>query len=217
MPHIRKIRVAGTALNVPVEIYPCSFEDVVFWQRRIHDRHIAPAGGIGSDWDWPACFLGCHFVEQLKRRQALSFQLRVDDGNGIGFPVAQALFSLRYPWPADKRHQCVFIWFIAAAPRIALLDRGIPHRDAILAPLLDIAVQVSVAHGLCGRIGLHAALGTREESDDLVRRYKTMGLSQTARRRWWLFRFPHRWEDGRLFYFKPEDALSFAAKQDDLR
>jgi hypothetical protein len=83
--------------------------------------------------------------------------------------------------------------------------------------LLDTAIQVSLAHGLEGRIGLHAAAGrTPEETQRLVNKYESQGLRrrETARS---YYRRPARRDDGRYFYFAPGDALAYAAKQDDLR
>lgn len=214
---VTKIRVANTARTVEAEVHPCSFADMVIWQRRIQAPFIAPSRGIGSDWDWPALYLGCHFSEQMFGRQALAFQIRVADAAGGAVPVAQALLSLPYAWPGGEPHRCVFVWFVAAAPAAALGAYGITERFSALPPLLDVAVQVSRSHGLEGRTGLHAAAGrTPQETDELVRRYVGYGLRRRSRLRGY-FRFPHRPEDGRIFYFTPEDALAFSAKQDDLR
>jgi hypothetical protein len=217
MSLISKIRVANTLRTAEAEVRPSSFADVVTWQRRIHAPFIAPTQGIGSDWDWPALYLGCHFSEQTFGRQALAFQIRVADPAGGAVPVAQAILSLPYAWPGGEPHKCVFLWFIAAAPAAALNAYGITEKFSVLPPVLDVAVQVSRSHGLEGRIGLHAAAGrTPNETNDLVRRYAGHGLRRRSRLRGF-FRFPHRPEDGRLFYFTPEDALAFSAKQDDLR
>ena len=178
---------------------------------------IAPNQGIGSNWDWPALYLGCHLSEQTFGRQALAFQVRIADQTGAAVPVAQALLSLPYAWPGDKTHKCVFLWFVAATPVSALTAFGITDRFSVLPPVLDGAIQVSRSHGLEGRVGLHAAAGrTPDETNELVQRYVGHGLRRRSRLLGF-FRFPHRPEDGRLFYFTPEDALAFSAKQDDLR
>ena len=106
MSLITKIRVANTSSTVEAEVHPCSFSDVVTWQRRIQIPFIAPGRGIGSDWDWPALYLGCHVSEQMFGRQALSFQLRVSDPAGSAVPVAQALMSLPYAWPGGRKQRC---------------------------------------------------------------------------------------------------------------
>lgn len=218
MSLVTRIRVANTTRTVPAQVRACDFADVVTWQRRIHAPFIAPAGGIGSDWDWPALFLGCHFTEQAFGRQAVAFQIRVSDAAGNAVPVAQALLSLPYPWPGGRTQKCAFLWFVAATPAAALKAHGIDERFAVLAPVLDVVVQVSRAHGLHGRIGLHAAGGrTRQQTVELLRRYLRLGLSRRRGKRTGFFRFPHRVEDGRLFYFSPAQASAFAARQDDLR
>lgn len=217
MSLISKLRVANTARVVEAEVRPCSFADVVTWQRRIHTPFIAPGRGIGSDWDWPALYLGCHFSEQMLGRQALAFQVRVADPAGDAVPVAQALLSLPYAWPGGRAQQCVFLWFVAAAPAAALSAFGVVDRFSVLPAVLDVAVQVSRSHGLEGRIGLHAAVGrTAREAEDLARRYPNYGLRRRSKLLGY-FRFPHRPENGRLFYFTPEDAMAFSAQQDDLR
>lgn len=217
MSLITKVRVANTSRTVEAEVVPCSFADVVAWHRHIHIPFVAQTRVIGSQWDWPALYLGCHVSEQTLGRQALAFQVRVSDTTGHAVPIAQALVSLPYPWPAAHHRRCVFLWFLAATPATALHHFGIRDRFSTLPPLLDVAVQVSLSHGLEGRIGLHAALGhTTKESDALAARYEREGLKRRSRLSRF-FRFPHRKDDGRLFYFGPEDAKAFAARQDDLR
>lgn len=146
MSLISKIRIANTSKTVEAEVYPCGYEDMVVWQRRIHAPYIVPKGGIGSDWNWPALILGCHITEQSFGRQAVGFQLRVSDINGNAVPVAQAILSLPYFWPANSKERCVFVWFIAATPVDALVALGIADRFSVLPPLLDTAVQISESH-----------------------------------------------------------------------
>lgn len=217
MSFITRIRVANSTETIAAEVYPCRFEDFVAWQRRIQP-FIAATKGIGSQWDWPAIFLGCHVSEQLAGRHAIAFQIRVADAQGNAVPVVQAMFSVPYPWPGDVSKDGVFVWFVASATAAALRAHGIHQRFATLAPVLDVAVQLSLAHQLEGRIGLHAASGASQpEADALVSRYLAHGLQQRRASRWRFFKFPYRREDGRLFYFTPEDAKAFAARQDDLR
>lgn len=217
MTPVSRIRVANTARTVEAEVRPCSFADVVVWQRRIHDPYIAPRGGIGSGWNWPALFIGCHIVERSFGRQAAGFQLRVADQAGNAVPVAQTLFSLGYEWPASARFRCVFVWFLAATPVAALQANGIQDRFSVLNPLLDLAVQISLSRGLEGRVGLRATTGgNSQESEALVAKYRNCGLQQRSKRAVF-FRFPVRPDDGRLFYFGPAAALDFARAQDDLR
>jgi hypothetical protein len=86
-----------------------------------------------------------------------------------------------------------------------------------MAPLLDTVVQMSIANGQQGRVGLHASPGdTPQLSDELFQRYRRYGLKNRPVRKGF-FRFPFRKDDGRLFYFDSADALAFAAQQDDLR
>lgn len=217
MALIERIRIAGAGGTVPVEIYPCKFKDMVVWQRKIHKPFIAPQGGIGADWDWPAYFLGCTLTERALLRQALAFQIRIAGPTGEAVPVAQAIFSMPYPFPGNSRERCVFIWFIAATPEPALKSFGVPHTFAMMAPLLDTAIQLSIAHGMNGRIGLHAAFGASEsESAKLSSKYLKHGLKVRPKQAGY-FRWPVRREDGRLFYFDAAAASVYAAKQDDLR
>jgi len=217
MSLLSKIRVANTQRCVEAEVYPCSHEDMVIWQRRIHAPYIAPKGGIGSDWNWPALFLACQFSEQALARQAIAFQIRVANADGDAVPVAQAIFTLPYHWPADPAQSCVFVWFIAATPVEALRAYGIQDRFSVLAPLLDTAIQVSLSNGLGGRIGLHAAAGdSAAEGLALEQKYRNCQLRQASKNKGF-FRFPFRRHDGRLFYFTDADAVAFAARQGDLR
>lgn len=221
MGFISNIRTAGTGVLVPAEVHPCGQQDVQLWQKSIHTPFIAPRGGIGSDWNWPANFIGCNLTEAAAGRQAITFQIRVASPNGDAVPVAQGILSLPYAYPGTPKGKkdskgCVFVWFIAAAPEDALQKFGVNQKFAVMAPLLDTAIQVSLSNGLEGRIGLHAAPGsTPEESDELAARYTKQGLQrrEAGRGRFRMFRR----EDGRLFYFDEAKAVAYAAKQDDLR
>lgn len=145
------------------------------------------------------------------------FQLRVADNQGNAVPVAQVILSVPYPSPADERDNCVFVWFVASAPARALKANNIQDTFSVLAAVLDTAVQVSIGHGLGGRIALHAAAGANgQENEQLAAKYTKYGL-QKRKKSSMFFRFPHRRDDGRLFYFTAEAALDFVKNQDDLR
>lgn len=145
------------------------------------------------------------------------FQLRVADPKGAAVPVVQVILSVPYPSPSNERENCVFVWFVAGAPESALKANDIFDTFSVMAAVLDTAVQVSLVHGLEGRIALHAATGTdKDENKRLTTKYRKYGLQQRGKLRGF-FRFPHRWDDGRLFYFTSNEALQFAKKQDDLR
>jgi hypothetical protein len=125
---INQIRVARTRETVDAMVSLCGFEDMVVWQRRIQP-YIARSKGIGSDWDWPAYFLGCSLVEELMGRTAFAFQVLVERPDGGTVPVRQAICSLNYFFPKDKGKRCVFAWFLAATPQDALL--GPRNRKAL--------------------------------------------------------------------------------------
>lgn len=220
MSLIRYVRVAGSGQKVAAEIMPCSFQDTVTWQRLIHDPYIAPAGGIGADWDWPALYLACNGLEVAAGRQATTFQIRVADAAGRAVPIAQCMLSMPYLFPGPSPTRSTrfnFVWFAAATPETALRALGVQQRFATLAPMLDTAIIMSRAYGLNGRIGLHAARGpTQALSEALVQLYIRHGLARRPAKRGW-FRFFSRREDGRLFYFDSVPALAYAAQQDDLR
>lgn len=220
MSLISNIRVAGSGQIVPAEIYPCELRDLQLWQRDIQTPFIAPTGVIGAEWDWPALFIGCNAIETAAGRQAITFQIRVEGPQGQGVPVVQSIVSLGYPFPGNTtgspRQRCVFVWFVAAAPATALQSLGISHRFATLAPVLDTAIQLSLSHGMDGRVGLHAAVGTTaKQSADLVQVYIKHGLKLRNSTKGYFRVF--RREDGRLFYFDPPSAATYASAQNDLR
>lgn len=217
MGFISRIRVSKSTKTVPVELYPCGYAHFVQWQRQIHSRYIAPLNCIGSDWHWPALFLGCNLTEEAMGRRCIMLQLRVADAKGDAVPVGQFLLSLPYPSPANNKDSAVFVWFVAKTPAAALTHFGIQEQFSVMAAVLDTAVQISLSHGYDGRVALHAAKGPDEqENADLVSLYRHYGLTQRTSRTWF-FRFPHRRDDGRLFYFTAKDAMTFAQKQNDLR
>lgn len=216
---VRKIRIARTSRTVPLEITAASFEDVVAWQQLIQKPFVYPAGGIGHNWDWPALFIQCQVVETMMGRDTGVYQLSVENDKGEAVPVAQIIVTLPYAWPGPKKSQgCAFLWFMMSTPHEALKEYGVSERFSVMNVVLDTLIQISLEHGYGGRIGLHAAAGsTVEETETLVKKYESYGLRKRQKRWWSFFRFPHRRDDGRFFYFNDEDALAFAEKQDDLR
>lgn len=217
MGFISRIRVRKSTKTVPVDLFPCGYTHFVQWQRQIHTPFIAPLNCIGSDWNWPARYLGCSMSEEAMGRKCIMLQLRVENSAGEAVPVAQFVLSLPYPSPENDKDEAVFLWLVAKTPPAALVNFGVQEQFSVMPAVLDIAVQVSLAHGYRGRVALHAAKGpNEEENDDLISLYLHCGLTQRVPRTWF-FRFPHRPDDGRLFYFTAEDAMTFAKKQDDLR
>lgn len=213
----KRIRIANTLRTVALDVHPCKYRDIRTWHRTIHDPFIERRGGIDCDWDWRRLFLGCHMSEALLGREALTFQLRVANERDEAIPVAQATFSYPYAWPANPQERCVFIWLVSGAPPEALTFYLVRDRPVVLPAVLDIAIQLSIANGLQGRIGLHAAVGaSQEESDQLAKKYAGYGLQQRQQTDGY-FRWPVRPDDGRFFYFAPAEAQAFSAAQDDLR
>ena len=217
MNKISKIRVANTQRTVSAKVHTCEFEDFVYWQREIHQPYLATGGGIGSDWNWPRLFLACTMAEKLARRKCLGIQVRVEAPSGDAFPVAQAILSYPFAWAGNKMHKSVFLWFVAAAPKAALIANGIFDRFSTLPVVLDTAVQLSWRVGLSGRVTLHAASGvSTQENEKLAEKYRNYGLRQKFKTSTF-FRFPFRRDDGRFFYFDSAESIVFARKQDDLR
>ena len=224
LAYVRNLPVKGSSRTVRVKVHPCSSTDFRLWHLQIRPHCLGAPGArpIGWEWNWPQLFIACGFSEKVLGRQALALQLRVasgrpgDEGRRL-VPVAQALLSLPYPWPGDSAQDCVFVWFVAKACDRALAAAGVLDTFSVLGPMLDTAVQVSLARGLDGRIGLHAALGeSTSQSDDLAALYESLGLSRRTQAPGY-FRFPHRPDDGRLFYLDPAGAALFAQKRDHLR
>ena len=189
MTFVTKIPVANSTKVVEANIVNCSFREVVLWQRRIHNPHIAGRDRIGANWHWPSIYWACSIAETALRRQALIFQIQVEAPSGQGVPVVQALISFPYAFPPNTNEDCVFLWFLASAPPRALETYGITDRFAVLGPVLDTIIHMSVTYGLGGRIGLHAAKGsTATQSEDLINKYLNCGLQRKSINKWY-FRF----------------------------
>jgi hypothetical protein len=214
---VKRVAVANSGHCVPVEVVHASFEDMVTWQRRIQVPFLYGSGVIGANWDWPQLYLGCVTVEYLAGRAALAVQLRVQGADGQGIPICQAILSVGYYWPGDLRQRCVFVWLLGAAPRMALEHHGVKQRFATLAPMLDVAIQISREHGFDGRLGLHVSdEGTPDQRTALRERYARLGFQARPRRQGW-FRWPIRRDDGDLLYLTADSATSVTKLTDELR
>lgn len=217
MKFVSKIQVAGTDETREAQVFPCDDLAVTLWHRKIHTPYIAPGGGLDASWHWPRIVLGTSLSELALGRRALAYQLRVEGPGGNAVPVAQALYSVPYYYPGDLRRRCVFVWYISAAPAAALAAQGVHERFALMGPLLDMAIQLSVSYGLEGRIGLHAATGkSAKQNAALVQRYLDQGLTQRVKTSKYFSR-PARKDDGKFFYFTEAQAASYASKYDCLR
>jgi hypothetical protein len=201
---IRRIPVAKSGSTVPANVAEANFYDMVVWDRRIQQPYLRDLGGIGANWHWPTRFVACTVVEAAARRRAVAYQIRVRGDSGRAVPVSQAIFSIGYTWPGDHRarptEKCVFIWLLCSTPKAALEQFGITDRFATLAPMLDVAIQLSIEAGYEGRLGLHVAdEGSEHERRALRDRYAAQGFLGRPLRSGW-FRWPWRDEDGDFMY-----------------
>jgi hypothetical protein len=203
---------------VPCLVREAGFAQLRAWQRLVHDPYIAPdPARLDRSWNWPRYYAASHFLNDAHGRLTDAFQLLVPAPDGSAIPVGMAMLVSGYPHPGRPQDMSTFVWFLTAAPQQALRDLGLAHRFVVLPLLLDTAVQISRWQGLEGRVALHADhRGTRDQQDDLVRRYKACGLTRRNHLRGlWLSLF--RKMDDRYFVYDEASAHACTLRWNHLR
>lgn len=146
-----------------------------------------------------------------------AFQIVVASPTGRNVPVGLAMLVTGYPHPGAPTEMSTFVWFLSSTPSTALESMGVPNRFVVMPLLLDTAVQVSRWHGLGGRVALHADhRGTRQQQNDLVKRYLQCGLVRRNYLKGSLLSIFRRMDD-RYFVYDLASAHACKLKWDYLR
>lgn len=183
------------------------------------DRDIQPyvdRRAIGADWNWVSLFRRTSLVERALGRTVVGLQITVEgtdpfDGQRVRVPVAQQIVTVPYRWPKDPLKRCVFIWYLAGAPRAALAQFGVTNRFAVLPGLLSSAIAIANLNPYAnGRVGLHADPGrSAQQGQELFDRYARVGM-QPAPSGGRLSRA--RAQDGRMFYLDKDASDAHLAR-----
>ncbi len=188
------------------------------WHHAVHVPFIAsdPAR-LDHRWNWPRLVVWSSILERTALRRSVFLQLNVGLANGDAFPVGQILVSDGFPYFPRPPGDCVFLWYLSAAPSSALTHHGLPADLRLMKPLVDTAIQFSLQRGYGGRLALHAATGGNPAADrKLYDAYKKgIGLEPYAGRSGKIGLF--RTNDKRYFHADEQRALDIARRLDYLR
>jgi hypothetical protein len=194
------------------------YEQLLRWQRAIHDPFIKPdSARLDRDWNWPRYLTASYLLNDANGRLTEAFQILVRAPGGAAVPVGMAMLVSGYPHPGRIGDSCTFVWFLTSTPATALRAHGITDRFVVLPLLLDTAVQARRWQGLVGRIALHADdRGTDRQRDDLVRRYIACGLTRRNHLNGLLLSLSRRMDD-RYFVYEEAGAHACTLRWDHLR
>lgn len=201
---VRALRGASGAL-VPVTVAEADISDAEAWDRDIQAPWIARTDRIDAGWSWRRNYLRSALLEGAVGRELAYLQILTPAPDGNAFPLGQVLLANGYAYPPDRRLPCIFLWFLAGAPAEAVRAAGVEPCKAVLAALVDVAVQFSYIRGFDGRVCLHASpQGTEAQKADLFERYKRAGLKV--------------WKGGWFAgWFRPNDGRYFVADENTAR
>jgi hypothetical protein len=120
------------------------------WAKHVQTPFIAkdPAR---NDASWDLAVTIPALLAAAGRRTPRMFQVAAGPGR---FPIAMLALLQTERWHADHDQDAVFIWYVAAAPREALLSLGGPR--LVGTATLDFALLLSLASSAEGRVWLHA-------------------------------------------------------------
>jgi len=202
-------------------------EEARYWHQNVHLPYIAksPDFRLDRNWNWPRLVSWCYIHERLWGRDTAFFQINVKDTGGFAFPVGQIFVSDGYPFFPGEDQPSIFLWYLTAAPKTALVDHGLPPDLKLMRPLVDIAIQFGFQRGYNGLLTLHAAtcrsllkdkkFATKEDMDLYSKYEKGVCLIPYAEPSLFI-----RWlrrNDGRYFYTDENRALDLTTKLDYLR
>jgi hypothetical protein len=200
--------------TVPVTVSESDIGHAEAWDRDIQPL-IGRTNRIDAGWRWRRNYLRSALLESAVGRKLAYLRLLTPDANGNAFPIGQVLLADGYPYPSDRSQQCVFLWYLAGAPREAADQARVPDYKGVLAALVDCAIQFSYIRGYDGRMCLHASpAGTIAQRKDLMERYRRVGLYSWGGgwfAGWW------RRNDGRYFYADEALALQLSGRLDSFR
>jgi hypothetical protein len=181
---------------VDVRVREADYRHAAAWDRDIQPV-IRRMDRIDAPWKWSTLYLRSLFLELSAGRRLGFLQLVTPGTAGAPFPLGQILLADGFPYPPDDTLACAFLWYLAGAPNGAVVAAGATPCKAILAALVDAAIQFSYLAGYDGRICLHASpAGTEAQRAQLLERYARLGLKRSSERR--IGRL--RRNDGRYFY-----------------
>jgi len=212
---ITKLEVGNGPNLIDVKVTEGGSTDAKFWHQNIQIPYISSSTRLDRNWNWPNYIFWYDLMERFLGRNTVYFQINGEDAHGNAFPVGQLLISDGYPFFPDKYQPCVFLWYLSAAPKEALIDYGLPADLRILRALADTAIQFSFQRGYDGLLTLHAASSNKPAEDSqLFGKYQSVGLvPYPADKR---IR-PLRKNDGRYFYADRAKSLALTAKLNYLR
>lgn len=201
--------------TVPVTVAEGDITHAEAWDRDIQKPFIDSTDRIDAGWSWRTNYLRCSMAEVALLRHLAFLRVVTATATGESFTVGQMLLSDGYPYPPDRSKPCVFLWYLAGAPSTAATAFKAPKCKAVLASLVDSALQFSHLRGYGGRLCLHASpQGSAQQKAELMERYKQTGLKRLGRG---IFIGPFRRNDGRYFYADEQLALKLSAGLDALR
>ena len=183
---------------LPIKVGLMSQADADYWHKYVQPdiRNLAASGAPDAQWNWSSMRRWLPLVELLRSRRAPAFTVWAEGSNNRAVPISMILLSEGYSALDDDSKQCVYIWFMGAAPEATMRQRfGMQIIPKLGRVLIDIAVTQSHNLGYGGRIGLHAAPAGGQKLVDMYRNFGLNLLPSSARLPAYI-----RSNDGRYFY-----------------
>jgi hypothetical protein len=206
--------------NVSVVVAEADDEDAALWDEQIQDPYVRNSGRIDAKWRWQSLFFRSTLLERMAGRRLAFLQLQTQASNGKVFVVGQVLLAAGYPYPPDRRKPCVFLWYLAGAPKDAAKAAGVADYTGVLAALVDCAIQFSFLRGYDGRLCLHVSpKGSKAQRRKLMEQYLRVGVEKWVAGGWFarLMAGWFRRNDGRYCYADHALAAKLTAKLDIYR
>jgi hypothetical protein len=212
-PFVRYAPCADGVRRIAVEVKELDDTHLDLWNRHVQPFIASMGKRPDRNWNW-SLIASTTSLFRLQGQEPAAYAATCVDDQGTEFPCAMLQIVGRYTALDSPGQSGVFVWYLADAPREALECRF--HRPTIPRLLGRIALDTAVVHamqdGQDGRTGLHAA---PEGGDRLLKWYEQAGMKRLPRFRR-IIRGA-RSNDGRYFFYDPEDARKAVVALNDWR
>jgi hypothetical protein len=178
----------------------------------------APAPSIRADvgWRWGESLSSiglCFLVGRALGQRPVFLSLGLIGGDLRIRPIGMLLLAEYFVWKGDQ-NPCVFVWFLSDAPGAFFESQRIDRVKPLGRMLVDVAVCRSFHLGHSGRILLHA---DKNGGCELCDWYRNLGMHCISAEEVPSISAARQTNDGRFFYFRPEQAAEFSRGMDQFR
>jgi len=169
LPYARRAMNHAKTAWVDIKVAHMTMQHALDWDYTVQREIVRAQRARGPNqppradagWSWVGIRTLLPLALRLRNRRCQPLTILVRNAQGQAVPAGMLLLIEHYPWPltTDPIRRSTFTWFLASAPKAALLQRGVPDPPSLGRVLIDTALVHSLGSGMGGQMWLHAAAG----------------------------------------------------------